>query len=100
MVAAPPYRYTADFIREAFGDSPNVEDVITERDSHIKSLEGSEKLEVPVALFLFPSVPLRATADECYVGAIKEQNDPSVRMLLLRRVAIEAPTGHVEVVAL
>jgi hypothetical protein len=39
------YRYTADFIEEAFGASPNIEDVITELDGYIKSLEGSEKLE-------------------------------------------------------
>jgi hypothetical protein len=39
------YQYTADWLREAFGDSPNLEDIITELDSHIKSLEGSDKLE-------------------------------------------------------
>ena len=39
------YRYTADFIKEEFGDHPNIEDVITELDAYIKSLEGSEGLE-------------------------------------------------------
>ena len=39
------YHDTADSIRETFGDSPNIEDVITELDSVIKSLEGLEKLE-------------------------------------------------------
>jgi hypothetical protein len=39
------YRYTAEFIKEAFGGSPNIEDVITELDSHIKSLEHSDRLE-------------------------------------------------------
>lgn len=45
MSSREQYRYTADFIREEFGDSPNIEDVITELDSRIKSLEGFEDLE-------------------------------------------------------
>jgi hypothetical protein len=39
------YRYTADFVKEEFGDSPNIEDVITELDAYVKSLKGSEELE-------------------------------------------------------
>jgi hypothetical protein len=39
------YRYTADFIKEEFGNSPNIEDVITTLDARIKSFEGSEELE-------------------------------------------------------
>ena len=39
------YRYTVDFIKEEFGGAPNIEDVITKLDAHIKSLEGSEELE-------------------------------------------------------
>lgn len=39
------YRYTAEFIREGFGDSPNIEELITRLDARIKSLEGSEELE-------------------------------------------------------
>lgn len=39
------YQDTANSIKEAFGDSPNIEDVITELDSTIQSLEGPEKLE-------------------------------------------------------
>lgn len=34
------YRYTAEFIKEKFGNSPNIEDVITSLDAYIKSLRG------------------------------------------------------------
>jgi hypothetical protein len=39
------YRHAADFIRETFGDSPNIEDVITDLDALVKSLEGSAKFD-------------------------------------------------------
>src|SRR5258708_34953832 len=39
------YKYTADFIKEEFGDCPNIEDVITQLDGRIKSLKDSEQLE-------------------------------------------------------
>jgi hypothetical protein len=39
------YRYTAEFIKEKFGNSLNIEDVITSLDAYIKSLRGSEELE-------------------------------------------------------
>jgi hypothetical protein len=39
------YRETADAVKEAFSDSPNIEDMITELDEIIKSLEGSDSLE-------------------------------------------------------
>ena len=39
------YRYAADFIKEEFGGAPNIEDVITNLDAYIKSLEVSEELE-------------------------------------------------------
>ena len=32
------FRYTAEFIKEAFGESPNIEDVITAIDDRVKSL--------------------------------------------------------------
>jgi hypothetical protein len=39
------YQHTAECIKGKFGDSPNIEDVITKLDAYIKSLEGSEELE-------------------------------------------------------
>ena len=39
------YRYTAEFIKEKFCSSPNIENVITRLDAYIKSLRGSEELE-------------------------------------------------------
>ena len=39
------YCHTADFIREEFGHSPNIEDVITELDACDKSLQSSVRLE-------------------------------------------------------
>lgn len=39
------FRGTADFIRETFGNSPNIEDVVTDLEALVKSLEGSEKVE-------------------------------------------------------
>jgi len=38
------YRGTADSIRETFGDSPNIEDVITALDGIITSLESAKEL--------------------------------------------------------
>lgn len=39
------YSNTADFLREEFGGSPNIEDVITALDGRIKALEGFQDLE-------------------------------------------------------
>jgi hypothetical protein len=39
------FRYTADFIRAEFGDSPDIENVITELDAHGKSLEAAKRFE-------------------------------------------------------
>jgi hypothetical protein len=39
------FRYTAEFIRDEFGDSPDIENVITELDAHIKCLENVTELE-------------------------------------------------------
>jgi hypothetical protein len=38
------YRETAEAIKETFGDSPNIEDVITDLDDIITSLEGAKEL--------------------------------------------------------
>src|ERR1035441_9610370 len=38
------YRETAAAIKETFGDSPNIEDVITDLDDIITSLEGAKEL--------------------------------------------------------
>jgi hypothetical protein len=38
------YRDTAESIKETFGDSPNIEDVITALDDMITSLEGAKEL--------------------------------------------------------
>lgn len=39
------YLHTADFMMQRFGDSPNIEDVVTELDAGIKLLEASETFE-------------------------------------------------------
>lgn len=38
------YRETAEAIKETFGDSPNIENVITDLDDIITSLEGAKEL--------------------------------------------------------
>jgi hypothetical protein len=45
MSSREEYLYTADFMKEEFGDSPNIEDVITELDALTNSLRNSERLE-------------------------------------------------------
>jgi hypothetical protein len=45
MLSHERYQDTADSIREIFGASPNIEDMVTELDRIIKSLEGAEELE-------------------------------------------------------
>lgn len=39
------FKFTAEFIREEFGVSPNIEDLITELDAHVESLKNAVKLE-------------------------------------------------------
>ncbi len=39
------YQYAADFIKEKFGDAPNIEDVITKLDAQIKALKGTKEVE-------------------------------------------------------
>lgn len=45
MSSRAEYRYTADFIRETCSNCSHIEDVITDLETLVKSLEGSEKLE-------------------------------------------------------
>ncbi len=45
MSARERYKGTADSIRELFGDSPNIEDVVTECEGLVKSLEHSSETE-------------------------------------------------------
>src|ERR1700733_11518221 len=45
MSAHERYKDTADSIRERFGDSPNIEDVVTELEGLVSSLEHSSKFE-------------------------------------------------------
>lgn len=45
MAKRDAYANTADFLREEFGGSPNIEDVITALDARIKALEGFQDLE-------------------------------------------------------
>ena len=45
MSARERYKDTADSIRETFGDSPNIEDVVTELEGVVKTLEHSSETE-------------------------------------------------------